>query len=233
MPRKPRVYLPDIPCHVVQRGNNRNPCFFTIDDYRHFLSCMHEAASATQVAIHAYVLMTNHVHLLLTPTDEFGISRMIQSIGRRYVQYINRKYDRTGTLWESRHKASPVEAEAYLLACYRYIELNPVRAGLVNKPEEYPWSSYLCHAFGDEDRLITDHPVFESLAVNREERARRYQDFVQTAMTETELRKIRNATKFSMPLGSEGFKQRIQVILGRPLDHGRRGHTRYATGNRH
>lgn len=216
MPRKPRIFLPGIPCHVTQRGNNRNDCFYTIEDYRFYLDCMQDAALRFHVAIHAYVLMTNHVHLLLTPADEFGASRMIQSIGRRYVSHINRKYRRTGTLWEGRHKASPVDAEAYLLACYRYIELNPLRAGIVNSPDDYPWSSYLCHAYGDHDGLVTDHAVFENLGVTRDERSRHYREFVRQGVTEHELHKIRSTARFSMPLGTQVFEQRVErATVGR------------------
>ncbi|MGI0034916.1 MAG: transposase [Nitrososphaera sp.] len=141
MPRKPRMYLAGQPCHVVQRGNNRCATFFDDVDYRHYVGCLKEATGCYRVSLHAYVLITNHVHLLMTPSDEFGVSRVMQSLGRRYVQYINHQFRRTGTLWEGRHKASLVQAEHYLLTCYRYIELNPVRAGMVSHPGEYRWST--------------------------------------------------------------------------------------------
>ena len=141
MPRKPRMYLPSVPCHVIQRGNNREASFFAHQDYLFYLNCLGEACNRYNVAVHAYVLMTNHVHLLMTPDDREGISRVMQSIGRRYVQYINKEYQRCGTLWESRHKASLVDAEQYLLTCYRYIELNPVVANMVKHPGVYAWSS--------------------------------------------------------------------------------------------
>ena len=142
MPRKQRMYLPGVPAHVVQRGNNRDACFFHEDDYRYYLAVLADELKRYRVSLHAYVLMTNHVHLLMTPTDETGISRVMQHVGRTYVLYINRTYRRTGTLWEGRHKASLVNAAEYLLSCYRDIELNPVRAGMVETPEAYPWSSY-------------------------------------------------------------------------------------------
>lgn len=137
MPRKQRMYLADVPAHVIQRGNNREACFYAEQDYLFYLDCLQNACERYQVAVHAYVLMTNHVHLLMTPATQEGISRVMQSLGRRYVQYINYEYRRTGTLWESRHKASLVDAENYLLTCYRYIELNPVRANMVNHPGDY------------------------------------------------------------------------------------------------
>jgi len=131
MPRKPRVYLSGVPCHVIQRGNDRQPCFYSEEDYVFYLECLYDACKRYKVNLHAYVLMTNHVHLLVTPRVADGISRVMQSIGRRYVQYVNVTYKRSGTLWEGRHKSSLVDADNYLLSCYRYIEMNPVRAGMV------------------------------------------------------------------------------------------------------
>jgi len=137
MPRKPRMFIPGVPCHVIQRGNNRDVCFYCDDDYLFYLECLKSACKRYHVSVHAYILMTNHVHLLMQPEDEVGITRVMQSIGRRYVQYINRAYRRSGTLWEGRFKASIINAEEYLLACYRYIELNPVRANMVTHPANY------------------------------------------------------------------------------------------------
>jgi putative transposase len=140
MPRKPRHFLANVPCHIISRGNNHNVCFFADDDYLFYLECLNDACLKYAVSVHAYVLMTNHVHLLMTPSELISIPKVMQSVGRRYVQYINKTYRRTGTLWEGRYKASIIDAEAYLLACYRYIELNPVRASMVEHPIDYPWS---------------------------------------------------------------------------------------------
>jgi len=170
MPRKRRMYLPGIPAHVVQRGNNRDACFFDEQDYREYLNWLKEATEKYRVALHAYVLMTNHVHLLMTPSDEAGISKVMQSVGRRYVQYVNHNYRRSGTLWEGRHKGSIVDAEDYLLSCYRYIELNPVRAGMVEHPGDYSWSSYRHHAYGEKNREIIDHPLYIALGQQNEQR---------------------------------------------------------------
>ena len=159
MPRKTRMYLPDIPVHVVQRGNNRDACFFCEDEYRYFLDRLREGQGRFGVALHAYVLMTNHVHLLMTPRDTAGISRLMQHLGRHYVLYVNRQYRRTGTLWEGRHKASLVQADKYLLTSMRYIELNPVAAGMVQSPEQYRWSSYRCHAWGEPNPWLRDHDL--------------------------------------------------------------------------
>ena len=142
MARKPRFNLPGVPQHVIQRGNNREPCFYGDGDYQRYLGDLREAADRNDCRLHAYVLMTNHVHLLVTPMAEHGVTHLMQDLGRKYVRYINHNYQRTGTLWEGRYKSSLIDSEAYLLVCMRYIELNPVRAGMVQHPGEYRWSSY-------------------------------------------------------------------------------------------
>ncbi len=169
MPGKRRMYLPEVPAHVVQRGNNRDACFFAEQDYHEYLNWLKEAVDKYRVELQAYVLMTNHVHLLMTPSDEIGISKVIQSVGRRYVQNVNHGYKRSGTLWKGRHKGSIVDAEDYLLSCYRYIELNPVRAGMVNHPGEYPWSSYRHHADGELNRYVTDHALYKAPGLDSEQ----------------------------------------------------------------
>lgn len=163
MPRKPRMYLAGIPAHIVQRGNNRDTCFFSDDDYLFYSDVLGQGLRRYHVKLHAYCLMTNHVHLLMTPEDEFSISHVMQHIGRRYVQYINKTYRRSGTLWEGRHKASLVDADNYLLKCYRYIEMNPVVASMVETPERYRWSSYGWHAWGRSNEIIKDHVLYEQL----------------------------------------------------------------------
>ena len=154
MARKPRFNLPGVPQHVIQRGNNRESCFFDAEDYRCYLDALGHASKQCGCAVHAYILMTNHVHLLVTQERRDGVSAMMQSLGRRYVRYINDRHRRTGTLWEGRYKAALVDSERYLLACYRYIELNPVRAGMVELPGRYPWSSYRYNALGMPDSLV-------------------------------------------------------------------------------
>lgn len=166
MPRKPRFTLPGIPQHIIQRGNNREPCFFAEEDYRRYLDDLAEVAEKHGCRIHAYVLMTNHVHLLMTPAREHSISDTMQALGRRYVYYINKTYRRTGTLWEGRYKASLIDTEAYLLTCMRYIELNPVRATMVEHPGEYQWSSYAANAQGTTNPRITPHPVYLAPALD-------------------------------------------------------------------
>ena len=223
MPRKPRYYLPEIPCHIIQRGNNRQASFYADDDYRFYLQCLSESAKRYQCAIHAYVLMTNHVHLLMTPATGAGISRVMQSVGRRYVQYINYTYKRTGTLWEGRHKASLIQRRHYLLKCYRYIELNPVRAGMVDQPGEYRWSSYRSNAEGRANPLITAHPEYLLLGATAAERQDAYRDLFKSHMDSNEIKEIRRAITHDVPLGNERFREEIEAMLGRRIQDKRRG----------
>jgi putative transposase len=213
MPRKPRMYLPYIPTHVVHRGNNRLPSFFTDKDYWYYLQCLNDARQKYTVDVHAYCLMTNHVHLLLTPTTKEGISKVMQSIGRRYVQYINKCYRRTGTLWESRHKSSLVQEELYLFTCYKYIELNPVRAKMVRHPGDYPWSSYRYHALGEANELITTHYLYDRLGSEDEDRHMSYRALFARDMEKTALHAIHNAVNFSLPLGNKKFHKEIKMII--------------------
>ncbi len=163
-----------IPLHIVQRGHNREPCFFHDDDYRSYLHWLGEALAKTECTLHAYVLMTNHVHLLLTPKKAARVPDLIISQGRRYVQYINRTYRRTGTLWDSRYKSSLVQADTYLLTCMRYIELNPLRAGMATDPAHYRWSSYRANGLGQVDARLTSHDVYLSLGPNANQRKAAY-----------------------------------------------------------
>ena len=230
MPRRPRDYLPGVPAHVIQRGNNRTPCFFTPEDYRFYKECLGEACRRHGVELYAYVLMTNHTHLLMAPTGGDGISRVMQSLGRRYVQHVNRIHARTGTLWEGRHRASLVEAEAYLLACYRYIELNPVRAGMVEHPAEYRWSSYRSHACGEPDDLLSPHPLYLALGGDGD-RHQHYRALFPSGVPPAELEAIRLATRFSVPLGNDRFRRHVETSLGRPTGHAGRGRPRHPKGS--
>jgi putative transposase len=177
MPRLPRYLLVDVPQHVIQRGHNRQPVFLHQGDYRVYLHCLQAAATVSVCAMHASVLMTNHVHLLLTPHRADSLAKVMQSLGRWYVQSINTTYQHTGTLWEGCYRASVVEADTYLLACSRYIELNPVRACMVPQPAAYPWSSYHWHALGHPDLVVTDHALYRRLGAHPRSgnrRTRRY-----------------------------------------------------------
>lgn len=224
MARLPRYVLPGQPQHVIHRGNNRQPVFAGDDDRRFYCECLAEATQKHQCDLHAYVLMTNHVHLLVTPYTEAGIGKMMQSVGRRYVQYFNYTYQRTGTLWEGRYRATLVDAERYLLSCYRYIELNPVRALMVKHPRDYAWSSYRHHADGQEDPLIVDHEVYLSLDRNAEQRRRAYRALFRSRLDEETLDEIRNTLNKGWVLGSKRFKEDIASLVQRrvqPLPKGR------------
>jgi putative transposase len=166
MPRRPRITLPGVPLHLIQRGNNRQACFFADEDYLAYLGWLEGYVREGDCAIHAYVLMTNHVHLLLTPQTSRGAGELMKRLGQRYVQYINRTYRRSGTLWEGRFRSYLTQEGGYVLGCYRYIELNPVRANMVEHPAEYPWSSYRANAQG-ESPLLTHHPLYAVLDSDR------------------------------------------------------------------
>ena len=164
MLRRPRLMLPNVPLHLIQRGNNRQVCFVADEDFRFYLDWLKEYADKTGCRIHAYVLMTNHVHLLVSSPSANGVGAMMKALGQRYVQYVNRTYQRSGTLWEGRFRSCLTQDEVYLLSCMRYIELNPVRAGMVVHPGEYRWSSYRCNAQGEADPLISPHSIYAALA---------------------------------------------------------------------
>ena len=222
MPRKPRFNLIGIPQHVIQRGNNREPCFFGEEDYRRYLDDLRESAEKFHCRIHSYVLMTNHVHLLVTPMAEFGVSQMMQALGRRYVYYVNKTYKRTGTLWEGRYKSSLVDSDRYLLTCMRYIELNPVRGNMVNHPGEYKWSSYQANAQGGVDQLVEPHPLYLELSGVPEQRHEVYRELFRHHMDNDLLHEIRESLNHELVLGRSYFKDKIEEItktqtrLGQP-----------------
>lgn len=191
MARLPRYALPGQPQHVMQRGNNRSAFFVQRDDYTRFRSNLISACDRHGCAIHAYVFMTNHVHLLMTPTSATGISRVMQAVGSRYVPYFNQRYERTGTLWEGRYRAIAIDSNGYLFACYRYIERNPVRAGMVENPEDYVWSSYRANALGVRDRLVTRHDGYRGLGCDDASRRRAYRALCRTDVDEPTLIPIR------------------------------------------
>lgn len=230
MTRLPRFVLPGQPQHVIQRGNNRGPVFFAEEDYRFYLRCLDEACRTHGCEVHAYVLMTNHVHLLLTPSHERSISKALQSVGRRYVEHVNRGYGRTGTLWQGRYRATLIDSERYLFTCMRYIELNPVRAGLVAAPGAYRWSSYAGNGEGRADPLLTPHPLYQALAASDTGRRAAYRALFASALAEDTLAALREATNKGWVLGDRRFQERIARSLNRrpsPLPRGgRRRRTR-------
>ena len=224
MPRRPRMYLPEIPAHIVQRGNNRNACFFEQEDYQVYLEVLSKGCRRYAVHCHAYCLMTNHVHLLLTQTSEhYGISQAMQFIGRMYVGYINRKYRRTGTLWEGRHKSSLIQADRYLLTCYRYIEMNPVAAGMVAAPTDYPWSSHLANAWEEKDGFLSHHPTYLDLGASPSDRQRTYRTMFTDILPDYDVEEIKKCLEFNYPLGNDRFREEIEFVIGRSVGYAKRG----------
>ena len=224
MARLPRFIIPGQPQHVIVRGINREPIFCREEDYRFYLEKLTYACIKYQCDVHAYVLMSNHVHLLMTPQTEDGIGKVMQTLGRYYVQYFNFHYQRTGTLWEGRYKATLIDSETYLLTCCRYIELNPVRAqGMVDHPSKYPWSSYHCNALGRGNNNITPHSLYLRLGDTDEDRQKAYRALFKSQITEITLKEIRQATNKAWLLGDSQFKQKIEKQLNRrvtPLPRG-------------
>ncbi len=223
MPRKPRFYLPGIPAHVIQRGNCRQAVFFDDSDYRAYLQWLAEGTAKHDCVIHAYVLMTNHVHLLVTPSHPHAISRTLQYVGRHYVPYINHVYGKSGTLWEGRHKGCIVDSEHYLFACMRYIELNPVRAGMVDKPIDYRWSSYAANAAGQPDALTVPHARYHDLGGTPEARQMGYRELFRAALEPNHVHDIRTTVQTGTPLGNDRFRQQIEQTLGCKVGQSRRG----------
>ncbi len=215
MSRQPRPDLAGVTQHVVQRGNDRQPCFFTTQDQGRYLSDLAMAARRYEVAVHAYVLMTNHVHLLVTPAGAGAVARMMQCLGRHYVRYVNISYRRSGTLWEGRYKSCLVDGDRYLLACHRYIELNPVRAAMVATPVAYQWSSYKTHALGVLDPLLTPHASYRALADTDAERRSHYRALIAEALDKTEVGRIRDYLQQQRALGPGRFQRAIEAQLGR------------------
>ena len=223
MPRKPRFFLPGVSVHVVQRGHSRQPVFFEDNDYLAYLRWLGEAAKRYSVAIHAYALMTNHIHILATAQDKDGITRMMQYVGRHYVPYINHTYGTSGTIWEGRYKASLIHDEEYLLTCMRYIELNPVRADMVRSPAHYRWSSYRYNGQGREDELVVPHPLYIALGRSKPTRIEAYKALFQAHLDKGVLDSIRSAWQTGTPLGNDYFRQKIEDKLKLRVGQARRG----------
>lgn len=223
MPRKPRFYVPGAPVHAVQRGHNRSAVFFDDLDYLEYLRCLKQAADSCGCAVHAYVLMTNHVHLLLTPKRTDSMGRLFQSLGRHYVRYVNATYQRYGGLWEGRYKCNVIGSQAYLLSCMRYIELNPVRAGMVDHPAEYRWSSYASNALGVSNAVLTQHPEYVTLSCSSGHRRSVYRGLFDADSDPDELALLRRALQTGTPLGNEKFKAEIEATLDIKVGFARRG----------
>jgi putative transposase len=226
MPRRPRITLPGVPLHLIQCGNNRQACFFHEQDNLFYLKWLEEYAQISACKVHAYALMTNHVHLLLTPGLTHSAGDLMKRLGQRYVQYINRTYRRSGTLWEGRFRSCMTGEEDYVLSCYRYIELNPVRAGIVKHPAEYGWSSYRANAQGEESGLIEPHETYTALGTDHGTRTAVYRELFRNQLDPKRVDQIRHSTNGNFALGSPLFQEEIAERLGRRVTPGRPGRPR-------
>ncbi len=215
MPRQPRLRLPGYPLHVIQRGNNRGACFVSDADRVLYLALLEELSKKENCRIHAYVLMTNHVHLLATPVERESMSELMRKLGQKYVQHFNRVHKRTGALWEGRFRSCLVDTETYLLRCHRYIELNPVRAGMVHRPAEYPWSSHRANARGEPSTLLEPHPAVLALGRNPASRRTAYRELFNEEPSATELAEIRSVSRGGFALGSRKFVAEVAKACGR------------------
>lgn len=222
MPRRARMYIPGLPYHIVQRGNNREACFIEPENYQHYLTLWKDCAKRYGLSVHAYCLMTNHIHFLVTPHSDTAISKATSVIGSRYAYYFNRTYKRTGTLWEGRHKSSLIQSEHYFLSCMRYIELNPVAANIVSKPEEYKWSSYMVKAWGKESALI-HHDEYLRLDKDKATRCYAYRELFKYQLSEHDIHLIEKAEEYCQPVGNDRFKKNIEDKYGVKLGQMTRG----------
>ena len=222
MPRRKRMYLPGFPYHIVQRGNNREACFVESENYQFYLTLWKNCAHRYGVAVHAYCLMTNHIHFLVTPERPDSISRAMSVIGSRYAYYFNKAYKRTGTIWEGRHKSSLIQSDIYFLACCRYIELNPVAAGMVRKPEEYKWSSYMANAWNKKTSLVL-HEEYLKLGTSIDARCHAYRELFKPQLSEKDVHLIERASKYCCPVGDDLFCRKIEKQYDIKLGQSARG----------
>ncbi len=210
MARLPRLTLPGMPHHVIQRGNNRQAIFLTAADRQLMLDLLGENAAKFDVTVHAYVLMDNHFHLLVTPSTATGLPQMMQAVGRRYVRYFNDRQQRSGTLWEGRYRSTVIQTERYLLACMVYIDLNPVRAGMVDRPSDHLWSSHSHYTGQRSDRLVTPHALFWALGNTPFAREAAYAELVQAGISSDQQRALTDSALRGWALGEPGFIDSLQ-----------------------
>lgn len=215
MVRLPRPDLARVPQHVVQRCNNRMPCFLDDEDRRRYLQCLHQGLLRYGCELHAYVLMSNHVHLLVTPSAAGAVSRMMQTFARNYAGLFNGRHGRSRTLWEGRYKSCLVDSESYVLTCCRYIELNPVRAWMVGSPSEHPWSSYHANALGKPDPLVTPHAVMLALGHDPADRAAGYRALFAEVLTDEVVAEMRACLQQQRALGTDRFRAQVDAKLKR------------------
>ena len=217
MSRHPRIVLPGVPLHIIQRGNNRNACFFCKADYQADLSLLASFSRSCACPIHAYVLMTNHVHVLVTPEDVDGPASMMKAVGERYVRYLNERCGRSGTLWDGRYRSCLIDDDTYLFICHRYIELNPVRAGMVRDPSLYRWSSHRCNAYADPDPIISPHKLVAALGDDTFARVHAYRQLFDRTDRSEEIAQVRDATNYNYACGSVQFHEKMADALGRQV----------------
>lgn len=223
MARLPRLVIPQQPHHVIQRGIDAQVLFRDTDDHAAFLRWLREASRQFKVAVHAYVLMPDHLQMLVSPADDIGLGRMMQWIGRQYVPYFNSKYGRSGTLWQGRYKATVIDAERYFMTCCRFIELAPVYGGIVATAADYAWSSYAHHAGIKTDPLITDHALFWALGNTPFDREAAYRLLTEQVLTESEIKQLASALSKGWALGSDKFKAGLEKQTGRRVSPAKRG----------
>jgi putative transposase len=216
--------------HILQRGNNRADCFFADEDYRYYLAQLPDLCAKFDCALHAYVLMSNHVHLLLTPKHPDGAAQLMKNLGQRYVQYVNRTYRRSGTLWEGRFRSCLMQNEKYTLECYRHIEMNPLRKGIASKLSDYAWSSYHSNAMGAQSAVIQPHPEYLKLGTTESERQIAYGRLLETPLDTATIQSIRSATNGNFVLGDAAFQQEISSRLQRRVTPGKTGRPRKEKG---
>lgn len=223
MPRHARAILPEVAVHIIQRGNNRSACFHRESDYLVYLDHLRELSRRHGCEIHAYCLMTNHVHLLATPLAANACALLMKNLGQRYVQYVNRSRERTGTLWEGRFRSCIAQSNRYVLACYRYIELNPVRAGMVARAGDYRWSSHRVNAGGARETCLVPHPEYLALGLDQDARLVAYRALVDSGLDAAQVAEIRSATNSGGALGDAAFRSLAARALGQRLTPGRAG----------
>lgn len=219
MSRRARQAVADIPYHIINRGNNRQPVFFCDDDYKYFLDAIMMAKESYPCEIYSFVLMTNHIHLLLEAVNNNdNLALFMKQVSQRYGQHLNKQYKRSGTIWEGRFKSSPISQDRYLLACGRYIEMNPVRAGIVSQPEEYPFSSYRSKIGFDEKKWLDFDPMYMLMGETNEQRCKKYREWFQESIPQDEWDMIRKSIKRNWPYGGNRFKKDMEIMLGRKFE---------------
>ncbi|MBU1357357.1 MAG: transposase [Gammaproteobacteria bacterium] len=231
MARLPRLTLADQPHHVIQRGNNRQPIFVDSADRRYLLELLGESAAQFKVAFHAYVLMDNHFHLLATPADESGLPRWMQAIGRRYVRYFNQRHGRSGTLWEGRYRSTLLQPERYLMRCMVYIDLNPVRDGLVDDPAQYAWSSHGSYTGRTNERMLTPHPLYWTLGNTPFDREAAYSELVRSGLSRADCDQITQAVLHGWAMGDPAFLESLERVAKRRVSKSRPGRPRTKPGD--